>query len=102
MDRHLESSVLLILTAVIFIKPICSIKVCTCCRYIVPLPLLVCIRKKKPSRRLLRIHYKTLWNMFWSLQDSLSVVQNKELMIGKTADATVPANRRVQLSARLQ
>lgn len=35
MDWHLESSVLLILAAVIFIKPICSIKVCTCSQYVV-------------------------------------------------------------------
>lgn len=35
MDWHLESSVLLILTTVIFIKPICSIKVCTCSQYVV-------------------------------------------------------------------
>lgn len=66
MDRHLESSVLLILAAVIFIKPICSIKVCTCGQYIVPSSLLVCIRKKtQNSRRIFRDALRDFADLVW-------------------------------------
>lgn len=82
MDRHLESSVLLILAAVIFIKPICSIKVCTCGQYIVPSPLLVCIRKKnkKNSRRIIRNALRDRVDHVW-VPPELSGVRNKEVRI---------------------